>query len=116
MITACCARALQKGTGRPYMSFLCICYVVRSLETTRNQFLHNCDCHAADGTTPAARFCRRSFLALFETGLSPIEALPRPRQRKHHMALNHRRHEYVPLYVDTPEVGVELSPGYSIPL
>src|SRR5262249_27331723 len=43
--------------------------------------LHNFDCRAADGTTPASRFFSRSFPDLFETGLSHIEALPRPRQR-----------------------------------
>jgi hypothetical protein len=45
--------------------------------------LHNFDCHDADGTTPAARFFGRSFPDLFETVLSHIEALPRPRQRDH---------------------------------
>jgi len=29
--------------------------------------LHNFDCRASDGTTPAARFCRRGFPDLFET-------------------------------------------------
>lgn len=48
---------------------------------------HNCDCHAADGTTPASRFFRRSFPDLFETGLSTIEDLPRPRNRHQAMAL-----------------------------
>jgi hypothetical protein len=43
--------------------------------------LHNFDCRAADGTTPAARFFGRSFPDLFETALSHIDALPRPRQR-----------------------------------
>jgi hypothetical protein len=43
--------------------------------------LHNFDCHAADGTTPAARFFRRSFPDLFESVLSQIDALPLPRQR-----------------------------------
>ena len=43
--------------------------------------LHNFDCRAADGTTPAARFFGRSFPDLFETTLSHIDALPRPRQR-----------------------------------
>ena len=49
--------------------------------------LHNFDCRAADGTTPAARFFRRSFPDLFDTVLSHIEVLPRPRQRKRDMAL-----------------------------
>jgi len=51
--------------------------------------LHNFDCHAADGTTPAARFFRRPFPDLFETMLSHIEALPQPRRRKHQVALSH---------------------------
>ena len=45
--------------------------------------LHNFDCHAADGATPASRFFRRTFPDLFETVLSHIEALPQPRRRKH---------------------------------
>ena len=51
--------------------------------------LHNFDCHAADGTTPASRFFRRTFPDLFETVLSHIEALPRPRQRKRAVGLSH---------------------------
>lgn len=51
--------------------------------------LHNFDCRAGDGTTPASRFFRRSFPDLFETVLSHIEVLPRPRQRKHDVALSH---------------------------
>ncbi|MFQ5799500.1 MAG: DUF6399 domain-containing protein, partial [Bacteroidota bacterium] len=43
--------------------------------------LHNFDCRASDGTTPAARFFRRGFPDLFETVLVKIEDLPRPRQR-----------------------------------
>jgi uncharacterized protein DUF6399/IclR-like helix-turn-helix domain-containing protein len=43
--------------------------------------LHNFDCRASDGTTPAARFFRRAFPDLFESVLSQIEDLPRPRQR-----------------------------------
>jgi hypothetical protein len=43
--------------------------------------LHNFDCRAADGTTPASRFFRRSFPDLFENVLSQIDELPRPRQR-----------------------------------
>jgi len=46
--------------------------------------LHNFDCRAPDGTTPAVRFFRRTFPDLFETVLSQIEVLPRPRQRKDH--------------------------------
>jgi hypothetical protein len=51
--------------------------------------LHNFDCRAFDGTTPASRFFRRAFPDLFETVLSHIEALPQPRRRKHQVALNH---------------------------
>jgi uncharacterized protein DUF6399 len=48
--------------------------------------LHNFDCRASDGTTPAARFFQRAFPDLFETVLSNIDALPRPRKRNHAMA------------------------------
>ena len=51
--------------------------------------LHNFDCRAPDGTTPAARFFRRTFPELFETVLSRIDALPQPRRRKHQGALCH---------------------------
>jgi hypothetical protein len=51
--------------------------------------LHNFDCRAADGTTPASRFFRRTFPDLFATVLSHIEALPQPRRRKHQVALKH---------------------------
>jgi Family of unknown function (DUF6399)/IclR helix-turn-helix domain len=51
--------------------------------------LHNFDCRAPDGTTPAARFFRRAFPDLFETVLSHIEVLPQPRQRKCDGALSH---------------------------
>jgi Family of unknown function (DUF6399) len=44
--------------------------------------LHHVDCRAAEGTTPASRCFRRTFPDLFETVLSHIEVLPRPRQRK----------------------------------
>jgi hypothetical protein len=44
--------------------------------------LHNFDCRAADGTTPASRFFRRSFPDLFESVLSQIDELPMPRQRR----------------------------------
>jgi hypothetical protein len=50
--------------------------------------LHNFDCRAPDGTTPAARFFRRKFPDLFETVLSHINDLPRPRQRNQAMALS----------------------------
>jgi uncharacterized protein DUF6399 len=51
--------------------------------------LHNFDGRAADGTTPAVRFFRRTFPDLFETVLSHIEVLPRARQRKDEVALCH---------------------------
>ena len=51
--------------------------------------LHNFDCRAADGTTPAARFFRRAFPDLFETVFAHIEVLPRARQRKTEVALCH---------------------------
>ena len=49
--------------------------------------LHNFDCRASDGSTPASRFFRRSFPDLFETVLSKIDDLPRPRKRHQAMAL-----------------------------
>jgi Family of unknown function (DUF6399) len=64
----------------------------RGLPTLRYKvwtMLHNFDCHAADGTTPASRFFRRPFLDLFETVLSQIEALPQPRRRKRQAVLRH---------------------------
>jgi hypothetical protein len=51
--------------------------------------LHNFDCRAGDGTTPASRFFRRSFPDLFDTVLSHIEALPQPRRRNRQVALCH---------------------------
>jgi hypothetical protein len=51
--------------------------------------LHNFDCRAADGTTPASRFFERTFPDLFETGLSHVEILPRARQHKDDVALRH---------------------------
>jgi hypothetical protein len=51
--------------------------------------LHNFDCRAPDGTTPAARFFRRTFPDLFETVCSRIDALPQPRRRKRQVALYH---------------------------
>ncbi len=50
--------------------------------------LHNFDCRASDGTTPASRFFRREFPDLFETVFSNIEDLPRPRQRNQARALS----------------------------
>ena len=51
--------------------------------------LHNFDCRATDGTTPAARFFRRSFPDLFESVLSQIDELPMPRQRRQALAASH---------------------------
>jgi Family of unknown function (DUF6399)/IclR helix-turn-helix domain len=51
--------------------------------------LHNFDCRAADGTTPASRFFRRSFPDLFESVLSKIDELPMPRQRRQAIAASH---------------------------
>ena len=50
--------------------------------------LHNFDCRAADGTTPASRFFRRSFPDLFESVLSKIDELPMPRQRRQALAVS----------------------------
>jgi len=50
--------------------------------------LHNFDCHAADGTTPAARFFRRAFPDLFESVLSQLGELPLPRQRRQAIAVS----------------------------
>jgi hypothetical protein len=50
--------------------------------------LHTFACRAADGTTPASRFFRRDFPDLFETVLSQIEELPRPRRRNPARALS----------------------------
>jgi len=63
----------------------------RGLPTRRYKVwtvLHNFDCRAVDGTTPASRFFRRSFPDLFETVLFHIDALPRPRQRKRAVVLS----------------------------
>jgi hypothetical protein len=64
----------------------------RGLPTRRYQVwtaLHNFDCRATDGTTPASRFFRRSFPDLFESVLSKIDALPMPRQRRQAIAASH---------------------------
>jgi hypothetical protein len=50
--------------------------------------LHNFDCRAPDGTTPASRFFRRAFPDLFETVLAQVGALPRPRKRNQAMVLS----------------------------
>jgi hypothetical protein len=51
--------------------------------------LHNFDCHASDGTTPAARFFRRTFPDRFETVFARMDAFPQPRRRKHQGALSY---------------------------
>ena len=51
--------------------------------------LHNFDGRAADGTTPASWFFRRSFPDLFERVLSQIDELPMPRQRRQALAASH---------------------------
>ncbi len=64
----------------------------RGLPVRRSQVwtvLHNFDCRAADGTTPASRFFRRSFPDLFESVLSQIDELPLPRQRRQALAASH---------------------------
>ena len=50
--------------------------------------LHNFDGRAANGTTPASRFFRQGFPDLFETVLSHVDGLPRPRKRHQIMALS----------------------------
>jgi Family of unknown function (DUF6399) len=50
--------------------------------------LHNFDCRASDGTTPASRFFRRAFPDLFESVLSHIDDLPQPRQRYQVLAIS----------------------------
>jgi hypothetical protein len=49
--------------------------------------LHNFDCRASDGSTPASRFFRREFPDLFETVLAQIEELPQARKRQSAIAL-----------------------------
>jgi len=64
----------------------------RGLPTRRYRVwtvLHNFDCQAADGTTPASRFFRRPFPDLFESVLSQIDELPMPRQRRQAIAVSH---------------------------
>ena len=50
--------------------------------------LHNFDCRASDGTTPASRLFRREFPDLFEAVLSKIDDVPRPRQRNQALAIS----------------------------
>lgn len=50
--------------------------------------LHNFDCRASDGTTPASRFFRHEFPDLFETVLSKIDDLPRSRQRNQALTIS----------------------------
>ena len=64
----------------------------RGLPTRRYQVwtvLHNFDGRAADGTTPASRFFRRSVPDLFARVLSQIDELPMPRQRPQAIAASH---------------------------
>jgi hypothetical protein len=49
--------------------------------------LHNFDCRASDGTTPASRFFRQEFPDLFESVLAQIDELPWPRQRQQAMVV-----------------------------
>jgi Family of unknown function (DUF6399) len=51
--------------------------------------LHNFDCRATDGTTPASRFFRRSFPDRFESVLSQIDELPMPRHHRQAVAASH---------------------------
>jgi uncharacterized protein DUF6399/IclR-like helix-turn-helix domain-containing protein len=63
----------------------------RGLPTRRSKVwtvLHNFDCRACDGTTPAARFFRREFPDLFESVLSQINELPLSRQRPQALAVS----------------------------
>ena len=63
----------------------------RGLPTRRYQVwtvLHNFDCRASDGATPASRFFRRAFPDLFESVLSQITELPLPRQRYQALAVS----------------------------
>lgn len=50
--------------------------------------MHNFDCRASDGTTPASRFFRRAFPDLFESVLSQIDDLPWPRQHQQALVVN----------------------------
>jgi Family of unknown function (DUF6399) len=63
----------------------------RGLPKRRSQvwtMLHNFDCRAPDGATPASRFFRRGFPDLFESVLPQIDDLPWPRQRHQALALS----------------------------
>ncbi len=63
----------------------------RGLPKRRSQVwtvLHNFDCRAPDGATPASRFFRRGFPDLFESVLPQIDDLPWPRQRHQALALS----------------------------
>jgi hypothetical protein len=51
--------------------------------------LHNFACRAAEGTTPASRFFRRSFPDLFESVLSQVAEFPLPRQRRQTRVASH---------------------------
>ena len=84
-------RASSAGEGRNgYLSQMQ--HNHRGLPTRRYQGwtgLHNFDGRATDGTTPASRLFRRSFPDLFESVLSQIDELPRPRQRRQVLAASH---------------------------
>jgi hypothetical protein len=63
----------------------------RGLPKRRSQggtVLHNCDCRAPDGATPASRLFRRGFPALCESVLPQIDDFPWPRQRHQALALS----------------------------
>jgi hypothetical protein len=63
----------------------------RGLPTRRYKawtVLHDFDCRAFDGTTPASRFFRREFPDLFESVLSQIDTLPLSRQRRQALAVS----------------------------
>jgi hypothetical protein len=65
--------------------------------------LHNFDCRALDGTTPAARFFGRQFPDLFEAAFPHMTTLPRPRQRQRERWMQSVMLCTVPLYADTPK-------------
>jgi hypothetical protein len=50
--------------------------------------LYNFDGRASDATTPASRFVRWEFPDLFETLLSTLDEVPRPRQRHQARAIS----------------------------
>src|SRR5262249_21345232 len=83
-------RASSAGDGRNG-SLAQLHYHQRRLPRRRYKVwtvLHNFDCRASDGATPASRFFRREFPDLFETVLAQIDDLPRPRQRHQNLAIS----------------------------